>query len=822
MKNEEFDIQFAQALEQSLPPFSPQVKARALEAVARCRPVRARLRRIAMVIAASAAVAVLAIGTAVLWQRPRNAVFSLVPHLAGKHALVAVVAAQHSVTDEKGRLLKQGDRLPGGATVRTDTRGRVTLFTRHGSEFTLNANTELALSRTIAVATVKKGEVYCRNRQGEIKRIKTPAGSVQLLGTVVDVKVRDRATSVVTVVKGRVRLENAHGQGLVRAGQRSMLVASLPPENGKPVSALAAIAWYDGRGVVVSDFREIAYVVRRGRSGFTEIWAMNADGTNKHRLKTYLGFVPASSVTWVPGGRRVTIKRSGAAAPLPPEQQGRKARFCVPSGSPSPHEVELVIDIATGQDTPFGLPPEYDFVDVLCPPTGTWVAVSAVYRPAVASGPQDECGTWLYDTDTGAIRKVLDWHNVGGMAWAPDSRRLAISVYGGRPNEPVYEGLVILDTKSGDILDLHTAGTGPSFSPDGTKLAYAYDGNARLDEKLRGSIFVTDLMTGGKPRLVAPPNRTYPNHTYRTAWPRWSPDGTLIGYVTVDHREGAPHTDSTGMWPRWSVTFYVAHANGSGVRRIYRFEGYLSAWSWSPSGDAIYAVTAEGVLLIATDGSGLRANLGGSAEDSVLSGEQRAQTEAALTGLTDALSKYAFGGLRAYEGRIAESQRAYRAAADAFAELMWKYPLADLSEDEVLAYADMAAELAARPRDAVLSLECWHRLDPLAHLLLWYGAEHQRFPPDLATLQDWSISKGEDVEWCRMVFRCPAGDETGPSIPYVYNVKATTGKLALGDTIISCPKHPERSIKWDHDFFMTLGEVAGGGHDLLRKFGQVP
>ena len=34
MKNEEFDVQFAQALEQSLPPFSPQVKARAVAGMA--------------------------------------------------------------------------------------------------------------------------------------------------------------------------------------------------------------------------------------------------------------------------------------------------------------------------------------------------------------------------------------------------------------------------------------------------------------------------------------------------------------------------------------------------------------------------------------------------------------------------------------------------------------------------------------------------------------------------------------------------------------------------------------------------------------------
>jgi hypothetical protein len=270
---------------------------------------------------------------------------------------VAVVAAQHVVTDSSGRPIKQGDRLPAGATVRTGAKSRVTLFTRHGSEFTLNGNTELALSRTTAVTTVNKGEVYCRNREGEIKRIETPAGTVMLLGTTVNLNVRGPNEVAVTVLEGKVRLQNTHGQVTVTSGRQSVLAASRPPEAGQPANTFAAVAWYDGRDRVVSDSGELAYVIRRGRSGFTEIWAMNADGTNKHRLRTYLGFVSPSSISWVPGERRVTIKRSGAGGGLPGAERERKARFCVPSGSPSPHEVELVIDTATGQDTPFGLPP---------------------------------------------------------------------------------------------------------------------------------------------------------------------------------------------------------------------------------------------------------------------------------------------------------------------------------------------------------------------------------------------------------------------------------------------------------------------------------
>jgi hypothetical protein len=814
MNREEFDRRFAEALEQSLPTFSPQVKARALEAAARNGTSPAGRRRRTVVFAASAVgVVLLAIAAVSCWQKPGGVGSSLISRFGRNQGLVAVVEIRHSATDATGRLLKQGDRLSAGDVVRTGAKGRVTLFTRQGSELTLNANTELTLSRTTALATLKEGEIYCRNRQKEIKCIETPAGRIRLLGTTLDVKMATPTTAMVTVLEGRVRLENTHGQVVVGPGEKAALPITAPPESPRSVNTRAAVAWYDSQDRVVSDSGKIAYVIRRdgggGGVGFTELWVMEADGTNRHRLKTYLGTIPASSIIWVPGGRYVIVKRRGVSIPLPGEGGERKARFCGPWGTPSPPASESVIDIATGRETPFGLPPEYDSVRLLYSPSGEEIAISGVYRPAVELGSQDTCGIWLYHTATGAIRKVLDWRDAGDMAWAPDSRHLAVSVYGGGPNGPVYEGLVIVDTRSGSIRDLHITGFTPSFSPDGTKLAYCCENGRLPDGTLEHSVMVVDLGAGGKPRLAAPPAGTG-----RAVQPQWSPDGRLIAYMTLEHLKG----DQLGV----VISFYVTQADGSGVRNIYQYQGYPTPWAWSPSGDAIYAVTPKGVLLIATDGSGLRANLGGTVEDSVLSGGQRAQTEAALASLRETLNQWALGGLRAHEGRIAESQKEYRAAADGFAELMWKYPSVDLSQSEVLAYADMAAELAARPKAAVLSLECSYRLDVLAHLLLWYGAEHQCFPPDLETLQKWAISKGEDAEWCRMVFRCPAGDESGTATPYVYQAKAATGKLKLGDTIISCPNHPERNIKWDHQLFMTLGEVAVGGHDLLRKFGEVP
>jgi hypothetical protein len=93
MKSEEFDIQFGQALEQSLPPFSPQVKARALEAVARCRPVRTRLQPRGLAVSrrlvlTTAIVFAGVLGGLALWQ---------VPGRRGDAALAAVAEAMAHV-----------------------------------------------------------------------------------------------------------------------------------------------------------------------------------------------------------------------------------------------------------------------------------------------------------------------------------------------------------------------------------------------------------------------------------------------------------------------------------------------------------------------------------------------------------------------------------------------------------------------------------------------------------------------------------------------------------------------------------------------------
>ena len=92
-----------------------------------------------------------------------------------------------------------------------------------------------------------------------------------------------------TVVDGTVRLGNDHGEAVVAAGRRSLLVSSLAPEEGTAVDTASTTSWYSGKLDIVSDYGEIAYDLIRESGRVLEVWAMNADGSDKHLVKRYVG-----------------------------------------------------------------------------------------------------------------------------------------------------------------------------------------------------------------------------------------------------------------------------------------------------------------------------------------------------------------------------------------------------------------------------------------------------------------------------------------------------------------------------------------------------
>lgn len=607
--------------------------------------------------------------------RDGRATIARLPKPPGEPFL-AVIAVRQPAVAATGRALQVGDRLGVGG-VRTGARGRLTLITRRGSEFTLNQNSDLQIAARDA-ATLRHGEIYCRSREHEIARVDTAAGAIHLLGTAIDAATTNNHKVAVTVLAGKVRLENAHGQAVIATGKRAVMLVSAAPTAGESVNTYVATAWYDSRDQVVSEFGEIAYMVSRGDGLLTEIWKMKADGSGKQRVKTY---IYGGERSWLPGEGELLIRTTSIQWGRPDfrtrEADARRSPWRWQDSRPQTiagmfsiaDDCTWLLDADSEQDTQLGQlvgHGSWGRGGLAVSPDGRRIALAGLYQPVAAAAMPQEEGLWLYDQRSAQVRRMLDGYVGNLVAWAPDSRRLVVT--SPRDARPV----VMVDSDTGEVTRLEIWGAAAAFAPNGRSLAYCGDpqrtGAPHVD-LLPTSICVMDLAsrevrrpgaTGGVPR-----------------WPRWSPDGARLAYSVDGPGAGV----------------FVVRADGSaGARRIH---GSGTAVGWTPAGDCVYVQDNDTLLLVGADGSGVRADLGGSATDSVLNPAERAQTAAAIEAIREAVFQYAVGNVRHFERRADEARAAFRASADVFAGLMWRYPLAKLSANEILPYADRAAALAA-------------------------------------------------------------------------------------------------------------------------------
>jgi Tol biopolymer transport system component len=694
---------------------------------------------------------------------------------------VAVVEVRGDVTDANGAVVGLGHKLSVGARVKTGEGARVTLVTRRGSQFTLDTYTSLKLA-SASTAVLESGRVYCRSRGGEIEEIEASPGTIRLLGTTLDAAMEDGDSVAVTVVDGKVRLSNSQGEAEVSAGNRALLVASLRPDSGRPVNVREATAWYYGRSDIVSDFGDIAYLVTRedAQGLASELWMMREDGSSKRRLKTYLGWCQAPG-PWLPGQQWLMVNAHSILWSTP-DFNNRRAH--TGAGHPILDDQAWLINAVTGQDLAFDLPAGTDPLYTDLSPNGARLAFDGRYQPDPNSREGMEGGVWAYDMTTGQMKKLLNGYIKTPLSWAPDSRRIVADTGEGYGLD---HPLVVADADTVEIRDLGVNGADGVFSPDGRKIAYVGEfqrgGSWFMGVPVSGRIMVYDLASG-KAAPISPADTG-------ALQPRWSPDGRRVAY-------------RVNSGPR-VVTIFVAGADGSGSRKIFDCSDSLAGYAWMPDSDALYLVMANGIEIIAANGAGLLADLGGAPDDSVLTAEQDRQTQAALDAVREAVFQFAVGNVRRFEGKPREAKAAFQAVSDIFAGIAWEYPLAQFSVDQLLLYADKAAVEAAKPRAQLLSESCRERLSYLEILLLQYVGAKGEFPRGLAALERHSLENGwginwisnKDTEWVKLMFRCP---DDGP-----YSYHRPSGAPEIGDVLIACRAHPDHKLVWS----MGLAEQVG-------------
>lgn len=145
----------------------------------------------------------------------------------------------------------------------------------------------------------------------------------------------------------------------------------------------------------------------------------------------------------------------------------------------------------------------------------------------------------------------------------------------------------------------------PSFSPDGTHVAYMGAVGSNYE------IFVADLATGESRQLTTSPGSD--------GWPVWSPDGRTIAFTSVRDDCGVAIA-ATQCWETGDVgphhDIWLIGADGTNLRRVSTEFGQFVAWS--PDGDyllisgyALYVLRPDGTGRLELRAEGIARALGG-------------------------------------------------------------------------------------------------------------------------------------------------------------------------------------------------------------------
>jgi TolB protein len=170
-------------------------------------------------------------------------------------------------------------------------------------------------------------------------------------------------------------------------------------------------------------------------------------------------------------------------------------------------------------------------------------------------------------------------------SWSPDGTKIAFSSYPVSGGNDVYT----MNPDGTGVTRLTTAGGGgPAWSPDGSKIAF---GSGRSVDPTSGApiseIYTMNADGTGQTRLTFFSGTCYDDPFYGPTcpgkgWPAWSPDGTKIAF-----QQGYTDCNSEGDCYQRSDIF-VMNSDGSGITNLTNYESFdNSRPDWSPDGTKI-------------------------------------------------------------------------------------------------------------------------------------------------------------------------------------------------------------------------------------------
>jgi len=203
---------------------------------------------------------------------------------------------------------------------------------------------------------------------------------------------------------------------------------------------------------------------------------------------------------------------------------------------------------------------------------------SIIFRTNRADPTQNVGDVWIMDADGSRERPLLVLPDDQRYpTFSPDGTQLAYTSRNAAGNADVWVANAD-GTGAHLVYDSGLDDSAPAWSPDGTRLAFERHGPVGGED---GDVFVLDLATGGVMQLTEEPSHD--------EGPAWSPDGTMIAFT------------SERLDPNGDV--WIMQSDGSDQRRLTTNQILDESPDWQPIPTTIVPAVPCGDVSVAPGGA---------------------------------------------------------------------------------------------------------------------------------------------------------------------------------------------------------------------------